>query len=271
MRAFAFRIQPNAEGFDYPRLCRETYRALHAQNVPVDMISPETDLSGYGLVMAPALYIVDETLASRLTAYVQGGGHLVIGARSGVKTPSNQVVQTKLPGLLRDLCGVEVREYDALGSDGANRIWFEEYTGEVGGTECPVSTWCDVLEPHDAEVVARYLDDYYAGEAAITTRRCGQGRVTYVGVMGEQSLLGALVSWCLEQASLGPKLAAPEGVEVIWRESEAGPLAFALNHTGVEQRIALPWPCRELIGGTRLSEMLALGPYEVAILDPGNG
>ncbi|MBN1400833.1 MAG: beta-galactosidase [Anaerolineae bacterium] len=267
---FAFRIQPNAEGFDYPRFCREIYRALHAQNVPVDLISPKADLSGYALVFAPALYMVDEELASRLTAYVQGGGHLLVGARSGVKTASNQVVQTKLPGPLRALCGIEVREYDALGRDGANRIWFEKDTRKVGGTECPVSTWCDILEPHDATVVARYLDDYYAGEAAITTRRYGEGRVTYFGVMGGQPLLTALASWCLEQEGLGPRLAAPEGVEVVWRESEAVPLAFVLNHTGGEQRVALPWPSRELISGALLSETLTLGPYQVAILEPGS-
>ncbi|HBI63437.1 MAG TPA: hypothetical protein DDY31_19865 [Lachnospiraceae bacterium] len=43
--------------------------------------------------------------------------------------------------------------------------------------------WSDILEPNQAEVLVRYGEDFYQGEAAITANNYGNGTVYYVGTV----------------------------------------------------------------------------------------
>jgi beta-galactosidase GanA len=70
-------------------------------------------LLNYKLVIVGALYRRGE-LAEKLMAYVEKGGAVIFTARSGVKDEFNTVVNMPLPGLLAELCGIEVEEYDSL-------------------------------------------------------------------------------------------------------------------------------------------------------------
>ena len=47
-----------------------------------------------------------------------------------------------------------------------------------------VGILCDILKPTSATVVARYIQDYYAGKPAITLNQFGKGKVIYVGAVG---------------------------------------------------------------------------------------
>jgi len=263
--SFAFRLQPNAREFSYSELFSNYYRAFHQLGLPVDVVSPEADLSGYRVVAAPTLHVLPHAWADKLRRYVEQGGWLIVGARSGVKDTNNRVVDLALPGLLRDLCGVEVAEYDPLGRNAANAVRFE---GE-NGAGCTVHTWCDVLQPFDADVVARYTEDYYAGQAAITQRQVGAGGVIYVGCMGNGDLYGAVAKLAAQQAQLAPLLIAPRGVEVTARENRGVTYLFVLNHSAVEQAIELPFPCRDLLTERAYQSWLALPPYAVMILATG--
>ncbi|MFN8565047.1 MAG: beta-galactosidase [Anaerolineae bacterium] len=121
---FAFQIQGQNPEFHYPSHIAEIYRALHTAHVPVDIVSPDADLSAYRLVVAPALHIVTEAIAANLRRYTAAGGVLLVTARSGVKDEANRVVDQPLPGLLSELCGVEVDEYDSLPPGKSNQICF---------------------------------------------------------------------------------------------------------------------------------------------------
>ncbi len=269
--SFAFRIQPNAEGFWYPELFANYFRAFHRLGIPVDVVSPEADLSAYRLVVAPTLYVLPEAWVANLRRYAENGGNLVIGARSGVKDVSNRVVNMPLPGLLKGLCGIEVLEYDALGRATESAIRFVAGTVGPGDTLCPVHTWCDVIDPLNAEVIARYAEDYYAGQPAITRSHFGKGSVVYVGVMGGDVLCGALAAWLTGQARLRPLLAVPAGVEVAARESEGVTYLFVLNHADTEQIIDLPYAYTDLLSQKPCSGRCVLPPYEVLVLVASQG
>ena len=109
---FAFQIQQNNPDFSYERHFADYFAALHGANVPVDIVSTEDDLATYDLVIVPALYITKIEIVNRLEAFVERGGTLIVTARSGVKDHTNIVVDLALPGLLAQLCGVEVQEYE---------------------------------------------------------------------------------------------------------------------------------------------------------------
>ena len=262
---FAFQIQPNNPWFSYPAHFHHIYRALHEHHVPIDVVAPTADLSAYKLVVAPALYVVSDAAAENLTEFVEKGGVLLVTPRTGVKDEANAVVDAPLPGLLAELCGVEVEEYDSLPADGHNLLEFAVPVPESAG---PVyaTTWCDVLKPQGATVVARYTQDYYAGKPTITLHQSGQGQVIYVGTTGDMDLYATLASWLLRLAGVQPVLDAPQEVEATERWQGNDRLLFLLNHTGQAQELELDRHYVDLLSGSSVAGKVAIKPREVLVL-----
>jgi len=264
---FAFQIQANNPQFSYPAHFHHFYRALYRRHVPIDVVAPAGDLSAYKLVVVPALHVVSEAAAENLRRFVEAGGVLVVTQRSGVKDEANAVVNRRLPGLLAELCGVEVEEYDSLAADMQNELEF--ILPELASSSpVPVGAWCDVLKPNGATVVANYTQDYYAGEPAITLNRFDQGQVVYVGALGEAPLYEALSGWLLDLAGVQPILAAPEGVQVAERWQGDRRLLFVLNHTEQEQEVDLAdGHYTNLIGDSEsLRGAVTIPPRDVLVL-----
>src|SRR5215216_1314195 len=191
---FAFQIQSNNPRFKYPEHFHQIYRAFYQQHASIDIADPQADLSSYKLVIAPALHLVTDAIANNLKRYVQAGGTLMVTQRTGVKDEFNAVVNQRLPGLLAEVCGVEVEEYDSLSSQMQNDIEFT--IPDLADTSCAtVGVLCDILKPITAIVVARYRQDYYAGKPAITLNQFGAGRVLYIGAVGDRQLYEVLAKW----------------------------------------------------------------------------
>lgn len=104
---------------------RAIYRSFFNQNLPVAVLEPGADLTGYAFLVAPALHLVSEALAESLKGFVRNGGVLLVTPPSGVKEESNLVVERRLPGLLAEMCGVEVEEVDSLAPGMSNCIEFQ--------------------------------------------------------------------------------------------------------------------------------------------------
>jgi beta-galactosidase len=259
---FAFQIQPNHAAFGYPALFGSYYAALHRRNVGVDVVSPTADLSGYKLVLVPAIYVLDQATADAMRRYVKNGGLLLTTARSGVKDETNAVVDRALPGLLAEVCGVEVDEYDTLPAEVAVPLALELPGAGTGNAWL----WYDVLAPAGARVVARYQAQYYSGRAAITLNRFGQGQAMYVGTVGDAALHDALVGWLVEAAGVTPALATPEGVEAVERWKDDRRLLFLLNHADEARNVVLPGPMTDLLTGQKVKEQVTLEPKGVMIL-----
>jgi len=267
---WAMRLQPNANKFEYTPLWLTYYRAFHRLGVPVDVVPPDADLSPYALAVAPMLHVVSDECARSLAAYVRQGGHLIVGARSGVKDVYNRVVDRRLPGLLAELCGVVVSEYDALGAGNCVRL----AAGDLGAglSEDAVGhTWADVLAPRTAQTIATYLGTFYEGEPAITLNRFGKGTAAYVGVMPDQDLANSLALWSTQRAGVVPLVEVCDGVEVAARDKDGRRYLFLLNHTSEPKAVALPLPCRDLLTGDDRRSSLSLAPYGVAILEMSLG
>jgi beta-galactosidase len=259
---FAFQIQPNHAAFSYPALFGSYYAALHRRAIGVDVVSPAADLSRYRLVLAPALYVLDQATADNLRRYVKNGGTLLTTARSGVKDEANAVVDMALPGLLAEVCGVEVDEYDTLPAEVSVPLALELPGAQAGNAWL----WYDVLSPTTARVVARYQAQYYSGRAAITLNRLGQGQAMYVGTIGDAALHDAVAGWLVEAAGVTPALAAPEGVEAVERWKEGRRLLFLLNHADEARSVTLPGPMTDLLTGRKVKEQVTLEPKAVMIL-----
>jgi beta-galactosidase len=267
---FAFQIQPNNPRFSYAEHFHQIYRAFYQQHVSIDVVSPNADLSSYKLVVAPALHLITDTVAENLKGYVRSGGTLLVTQRTGVKDESNKVVDQRLPGLLAEVCGVEVEEYDSLSSQMQNGV---EFTApELGSPSGPMSAratvgvLCDILKPTTAKVVARYVQDYYAGKPAITINQFGKGYAMYIGAVGEAQLYDPIAKWLLDLAGLQGPFATPVGVEVTQRIKGPRTLTFILNHSHSPQAIHLGNSYGNLLDKKKIEGEVQLNPFDVLIL-----
>ena len=260
---FAFQVQPNNPRLSYEGHIQEIYRGFWDANIPVDIVSEKDELAGYKVVVVPALYILPEETATNLEKFAATGGLVVFTPRTGVKDADNKVVNMKLPGLVAKMAGVVIDEYVSMPTDGNNKIQFglpnleEEFTSSV---------WADLLTPTTAQPVARYAEDFYAGQTAATINSIGAGKVIYLGTLGDSKFYADVTKWILELAGIKPLLETPTGIEATERWQGAQRLLFVLNHNETPQRIQLDGEYLDLLTEKKFAGEVNLPPLSVLIL-----
>jgi beta-galactosidase len=258
---FALLTQPNSRAFSYPQHVRDYYAALHRQNIPTAVVAPGADLDDYRLLVVPALYITEEATAANLRHFVEQGGTLILTARSGFKNHHNAVVDRPLPGLLAELCGIEIEDMDVLREGQQRRICFESAADPGAATAL-----CEVLALKGAESLACYAEDYYADQPAAAINTVGQGKVIYVGTVGDFVLVSHVVNLALQLTQLTPLVKTPPGVEVTRRFQNGSELLFILNHVSEAQSFHLDGEYQDLFSNTSKTGNISLAAYDVLIL-----
>jgi beta-galactosidase len=217
------------------QIARDYYGAIRRIAQSVDVVSPYAPLDGYALVIAPSLEIIPDSLARHLLAYVRGGGHLVLGPRSGMKDQYNALVPMRQPGFLREALGAKVEQFYALDKTIPVR-------GALGAGHD--SVWAEYLTAHGADVLLRYgtANGWLDGQPAAVTRQCGNGRLTYIGAVLDAHLLDSVALWMARTSHVKPVFGTvPDGVEVSRRVGSDGKALFVLiNFASGPREIALP-------------------------------
>jgi beta-galactosidase len=243
---FAFQVQPNNPRFSYEKHIQDIYRGFFNSNIPIDIVSEKDLLTGYKIVIVPAMYILTDETAGNLEKFAANGGTVVFTARTGVKNESNMVVNMKLPGLVAKMCGIEIEEYISMPLDEDNRVRFGIPELE---DEFPASVWADVIEPKGAQAVAWHAQDFYADKPAATINQFKNGKVIYLGIMGDAAYYDAIARWISGLAGVEPMLKSPAGVEVTARWQGDQRLLYVLNHTNETQQISLDGSYEDLLTG----------------------
>jgi len=226
---WAIALQKHNRDFDYLYHLSTYYRVLQRAGVPVDFAPPTRDLSRYKLVIAPTLFLMDETRAENLQRYVEQGGHLVLSVRSGFKTMSNRVVDTALPGLLVDLVGAVVEDWHSLPSG----VTYPLEVTWPAERPLAVRIWAEALKPVSAEVLACFTGGALGGRPAACLNRVGKGEVIYLGAWADDLLAELLLAWRLRCAGVESVADVPPGVTVMHRVGENREFVFLLNYTDV--------------------------------------
>jgi beta-galactosidase len=214
---------------DPRRQVRNYYERLWRDKVTTDFAHPEADLSAYPVVLAPASYLLTSTAADNLRAYVEQGGHLLVGPFSGVVDQDDAVHPGGLNGALRELLGVTVEEILPLRSG--------QTVSLTGGLTA--SIWTEDLVLQGADVLLEYLDGPAAGGAAITRRRIGRGTATYVSTVLNWQALAPILDPVLELAGLAPRRDLPWDLELITRSGAGHEYRFAINHGSAAVEIVM--------------------------------
>lgn len=198
------------------------HRSLTDAGVGVDVVHPESDLSGYDLVLVPTLYTVTDAAAARLREAVEGGATALVTYFSGIVDEHDHVRLGGYPGAFRDLLGIRVREFLPLRR--------EEGVALSNGWSGTV--WSEDLALAGAESVATYVDGPAPGVPAVTRHAVGRGSAWYAATRLDRTSSDALVALLLEASGVEPLATVRPGVEVTRRQSDEGQSwLFVVNHT----------------------------------------
>lgn len=218
----------------------EYYTALHSENIPVDIIGEDSDLSRYKLVVAPILYMAKPGVDGRIREFVRNGGTFLTTYFSGYVDENDLVVTGGYPGKLRDILGVWVEESDALPEYKANRFVYQ-------GQEYPAKLLCDIMHLEGAEALAEYQEDFYAGSPVAARNSFGQGQAYYIGTHSNAQFYRTLLHTVCQEQQICPAAQTPEGVEAVKRVRGEEQYLFLLNHNEAVMEVALTEPALELI------------------------
>jgi beta-galactosidase len=238
------------------------YASISSMHTGVDVISPDSDLSRYKLVFAPVQYVLSEKQAARIRSYVEGGGTFVTSFRLGVKDESSQIVRTPLPGLLRDVMGVTVKEYVPIYSEKIG----VKFSGPLSGPDGQCTLWADRLTASSSATVLATYTAPYDGDAAITMNSFGKGKAVYIGADLDPANLGRVLATLVAMSGSKSTFEVPRGVELTTRKSGSAQWTYLLNHTGATQTITLPGRFKNLLSGGTLESKTSIDPYGVLVL-----
>lgn len=220
------------------RLLTSWYRPLWERGISVDFAHPESDLTGYRLVLVPQLYSVSDRGARRVIEAAQAGSTVVIGFFSGAVDERDRVRPGGYPAPWTDLLGIWVEEYRPLLPEESIALAWSTDDDTATGSE-----WSEHVHLTGAEAVLTYAATDLAGLPAVTRRSLDSGgQAWYVSTVLEPAALRRLLLSAAESAGVDPVLptAPPVGIEATIRRTPDTQFLFLLNHTDDSQQVTLP-------------------------------
>jgi beta-galactosidase len=239
-------------------LLGEFYRPLFEAGVNVDFAHPESDLSGYRLVVVPALYLVSDAGADNVRRFVQDGGTALVTFFSGIVDPSDRVRLGGYPAPWCELLGLRVEELAPLPEGLAVRLEGLDAAAE----DAAGRLWQDVIDLRGATALLCFTEGHLAGEAAATTHASGRGEALYLGTLPDRVTLGRVIRRACRHAGLELRAGLPGGVEAVRR----GDYLFLISHLDRAVEIDLGDKRLDLLTSTMVGPRAVLAPRDALVL-----
>lgn len=249
-----------SEPLKYNQILRWMYDCCYEMNLECDLLSVEDAFDNYPLLLVPALYSASEKTLKKLHEYVEKGGHLLLGFKSGVSDEELKIYHDMLPHLLTDCIGTTYDQFTkpvnvSLSLDG------KKYT---------VSRFIELLRQIDSEVWASYEHPFWGSYAAITHKKYKKGSATYLGCYMEKDGLKALLKRLVTCAGLSlPDLIFPI-IRKSGRNEEGKQIHYYFNYSSETQRFFYAdKDAIELLSGKSIStgSVLELSAWDLKIFE----
>ncbi|MBP7401495.1 MAG: beta-galactosidase [Clostridia bacterium] len=247
------------------------FAALQTTHTPYDIVYVDDrttveDLARYRLAVYPHASILSPERTAVLGSYVEAGGRLLLGARSGYKDLRGQCPMTPAPGPAAALCGATVREGSMVtpGDVPARMEW--------DGERLDAPLWNDVLEPDPAagaRVLAWYADGRFAGAPALTVNPYGQGEAYLCGTGFDVDGARAFLRRLGAGTPFRDLLELPAGCELAVRGDAEKRLFFILNY-GEDTTVILKRLFTDRLTGEKLIGETRVERFGVRVLTTGN-
>lgn len=244
------------------------YQALNERHVMVDQLSRQhlsnlDKMSRYQIVFYPNAQLLDELDVANLRAYIEQGGTVVFGPRSGYKDRSNRCYMLPFPGIIKELCEVEITDFTMVDEEAPSFMKFQLSNQRI---EAPIFN--DIIKPEhsEARVLARYTEDYYKDAAAVVSVPVGKGKAVYFGAFFTTESTHAL----LEEIDVSDPHVTwadfPKEVEVVTRRSAETYYCIIMNFTEERQSLHFKRKVSELLTDSILEGAHELEPYGVRLI-----
>ncbi len=249
---------------------QQVARRLHGffmrSGYTVGCVHPLDDLGGLKVFIIPHWALFDPAWIPGLQAFAEGGGILIVGARTATRDWHNRVIAETPPGVLRALAGVKVAEYGRQNTPDKRPLTIRIYPdgGEVHTVE-----WYEILENlPGTSVIGRWEGRHLRMKIAVTLRKVGKGAVIYAGTYLTSQLMEALLPTMSRlRADLAPLWPmAPEDVQVVVREGDGRRLWFLINDSDRDLMLTSPPKGEDLITGRPTKSRWFLGRNEVSVI-----
>ncbi|MFB3827709.1 MAG: beta-galactosidase [Bryobacteraceae bacterium] len=263
--ANAISYMPYSDRNNYMTVLGQMYGALYDLNVEPDFVPAGGDLAPYKVVLAPPLYSASDRMLEQVSAYVRGGGHMVMAFKSGFTNEHSTVRDAMAPGPLGEACGFHYQEFTSLAEPVP--LTPDPY-GAAGDNQAAV--WAEFLVSDGAETVLS-LNHPHWRFPALTRNRYGKGTLTYEATVLTDVLQRAVIREALERAGLtGPDQQLPAAIKVRHGRSGKGrTLHYYFNFSDASSELRYPYANgAELLTGAEIArgQTVRLAPWEVAIV-----
>lgn len=235
------------------------FRALQHDHIPFDFVDfrDETDvevLSHYKLVIYPHAVILNSERVNKLKGYVDQGGTLIMGCRTGLKDIYGRCPMDAMPGPATELLGAQVVDFTNIGPYDQQELM--EWEGEQA--EAPVFN--DILEAlPEADIKGYFVHNYYDGCPALISKEYGKGTTWYFGAGFSEDMAKLFLKKLEIQSPLQTIAEIPPEVEVAIR----GDILFLLNFAEVPKDIVMREKHVEILTGKEKLGKCMIEPYGV--------
>ncbi|MCC5947802.1 MAG: beta-galactosidase [Nitriliruptoraceae bacterium] len=240
--AWALEVVPQTHGASHRHLVTAAHTAARRLGLDVDVVPADADLTGYEVVLAPALHVVDDQRVARLEAALDAGVRVVLGPRSLVRDHHHRWIDTPVPGGLADRLGARVDHAGSptgwprrpdhrssvrfvasdhgprAGSGTADARQVTDIDADTDGVTLPAGPWVDTLVDlaEDVEVLATTVGAPLDG-AVVAVHR---GGLCYLGV-------ASVEAWTTVLSRLLDRRANPDHLAVYERAGRT----VTIDHT----------------------------------------
>ena len=244
----------------------EIFYAATTSHTPLDHVqlmdsTDISDLAKYEVLFYPHPLLLSQERADLLRAYVEQGGTLIIGARTGMKDMAGQCRMMPMPGLLSPLTGTQVEEFTFVGpADQAQTMHW-------GGKELPTGVFSDILLPvgPKAQVLAAYDHDYYAGKPALVLSQAGKGKILHFGGTFTRENVKEFLAYTGMLAPYADVISLPPACELAVKEKDGAQYYFVLNFASTAQTIEIKKKMKDMDTGGSIEGKYTLAPYETRV------
>ncbi|KAB7743631.1 beta-galactosidase [Nostocoides sp. F2B08] len=249
-----------SEDVRYWDTVESVHRSLTDCGIGVDVVHPETDLTGYRVIVVPVLYLVTDAGAAAVRAAAESGAHVVVTYFSGIVDESDHIRLGGYPGAFREMLGIVSEEFTPLREN-------ETVTLSDGSRG---TVWAEDVRSVGADVLATFVDGPVPGAPAITRNRVGAGSATYLATRLDQRDLDRVLAEVVGDAGVPQVADVPPGVEALRRHGEDGTSwLFLVNHT--DEPVEVACSGHDLVADRQASGVHAVAAGSVAVLREHRG
>ncbi|WP_369789733.1 beta-galactosidase [Rouxiella sp. WC2420] len=234
----------------YNDVFRRFYDALYDSNISVDIINDvDSACSRYRVIVIPALYAADDALLTRINHYVESGGNVLIGFKSGFSDQNVKVRTVKQPGILNESCRVSYSQFVL-----PQNVGFKSCAADFEiDAEERAELWMELLTANDSDqvkVLATYQHPNWGKYAAITESRYGKGSAIYIGCLSSKTVISQLIMRFGKQTTLSSCHSAHSFPIIVKKAvaKDGQTLTFYFNYSEDAQQIQTPENAVCLIG-----------------------